>query len=737
MLDTDLFQTNYLGRDGFKWWIGQVADPDSSGWNKALEIEDPYHSGEVEESGSIDIDDYGKQIFTRRCKVRILGYHTISDENGYILKDEDLPWAHIMVGPGLATQDGNGSIHEYKGGENVLGFFMDGDEAQQPIIIGGFGRGKQVLDSKTQKSPGDCTIKPFTPNVATSTLKQSHKLLSKPKTIPNPLNEEEEKSTRRATSPTTADAGSKDEIIGVESQETAGSKEYVAPQNCVLPIKEVETAIRNALYVVQQVQKYGQFYINLGQSYIANFSKLISGYAKQIAGAIRKILEKTKSFLLKNLGDAINEAISLLPENLKSIVTVGFKQAIESIICVWEKITGNGIFSAVLGLLENIFNGNLIDSLLCTAEKLLSKLLSQFLDPIINEIQGVLTLLSGILSGVEGVFNDAIGKVFEVFDFILSFFECAPGYCRGARTWSFAGPSIPDNAKPENIFKQLQIPNIPELEGGTPLNCDDNILWYLPPIIEIIGGNGIGLPIIRNGKLIGVYVDEPGRGYSKPSPPRVTVRNSSVLNPAGGAKVRAVINDDGGIERFVVTSPGDGYVSQPTFVKASVGGEIINVEDLTLPEDQLTIEKQAAIQSLNITTTQDSNDLNVLPFLRGFEVTSPGIGYELTDVILLDNKPPSDYGLELSINVSPDGSIVEINIDTNNNNQRIRFDTPPEVTVSSDFGTGAIILPIMDFIQAETIETLNDGSIVTQTPNGETFTVNPDEILTISNCPNK
>lgn len=728
MLDTDLFQTNYLGRDGFRWWIGQVADPDSSGWNKSLESEDPYHSGETDAPESIDIDDNGRQIFNRRCKVRILGYHTISDENGYVLRDIDLPWAHIMVGPGLATQDGNGSLHEYKGGENVLGFFMDGDEAQQPVIIGGFGRGKQVVDDNNIRPNGDGTIRPFTPNTETLSdqLKQTHKRLKTRRT-----DSEGNQLPRKATSPTTADAGSKDEIIGVESLEKTGGGEYASPQNCEVPIAEIETALRNIQYAISQVQEFAQAYIDEGRDITLSLSRLIGSYTKQIAGAIRKIFEKIKAFLLKQLGDLINEAIALLPENFKALVTVGFKTGIEAIICVFERILGSNIYSATLDKLERLFTGDLLDVLFCTVEEIITDLISTFLSPIIDGIQGALDLIEGILGSVEGVITDAISGALGVFDFILSFFECAPNPCRGERTWSFAGPSIPDN-NIDNISRSLIVPG----ERST-INCDDNILWFLPPIIEIIGGGAIGLPVIRDGEIIGVYVDEPGRGYSQPTPPVVTVRTRNIVDPAGGAKVKAVVDDNGQISNFIVISGGSGYSSKPTFVKASVGGVVITSEDLTLPPDQLTIEKQASIQSLNITTTQDSTDVNVLPFLNGFEIISPGSGYVSTDKIKIDGKDPLEYGLGVSINFSPNGSIIKINIVTDQNNQPLKFDSPPKITIKSNTGSGVQILPIMDFVLTETIENLSNGDIIVKTPVGKTFKVNSSEILPVSNCPFK
>ena len=72
MLDSSLLKTNFVGRDGFVWWIGRVAKKEA--WRDE----------------SVDEEDG----WSFRCKVRIIGYHTF-DENQ--LKEDDLPWAHVMV----------------------------------------------------------------------------------------------------------------------------------------------------------------------------------------------------------------------------------------------------------------------------------------------------------------------------------------------------------------------------------------------------------------------------------------------------------------------------------------------------------------------------------------------------------------------------------------------------------------------------------------------------------------
>lgn len=181
MISNDLLQSNYLGRDGFKWWIGQIADPDTSGWGKAKESQNKRRFKPDNQEG------LEHEVYERRCKVRILGYHTISDADGYVLQDSELPWAHILVPAGTGTGiHGIGETHEYQGGENVMGFFLDGDDAQQPVIIGGFGRGTQSLDTKEKKpseqtNESDCIIKPFKPRLQ-SDLGVIH-LVPKPKTV--------------------------------------------------------------------------------------------------------------------------------------------------------------------------------------------------------------------------------------------------------------------------------------------------------------------------------------------------------------------------------------------------------------------------------------------------------------------------------------------------------------------------------------------------------------------------
>jgi hypothetical protein len=131
MIEESLLKSNFIGRDGFRWWIGQIP-PISA-------------QGEQGNGGG----------WGNRVKVRIMGYHPHSEKD---LSNEDLPWAQVL----LPTTSGTGAANRAQNikvqpGDIVFGFFMDGDNAQIPVILGCFGRTSEVSE-KQYKNP----FEPFT-----------------------------------------------------------------------------------------------------------------------------------------------------------------------------------------------------------------------------------------------------------------------------------------------------------------------------------------------------------------------------------------------------------------------------------------------------------------------------------------------------------------------------------------------------------------------------------------------
>lgn len=96
---------NVYSNGGFHWFMGVVEDR-----------QDPEALG--------------------RCRVRVVGYHTPDKE---ILPTEDLPWTIPLMPITSASISGTGQspIGPVEG-TWVMGFFLDGDECQLPVMMGTF-----------------------------------------------------------------------------------------------------------------------------------------------------------------------------------------------------------------------------------------------------------------------------------------------------------------------------------------------------------------------------------------------------------------------------------------------------------------------------------------------------------------------------------------------------------------------------------------------------------------------
>jgi hypothetical protein len=119
---------DFAGKNGFIWWIGVIEDR-----------QDPIKLG--------------------RCRVRCIGWHS---DNKMDLPTENLPWAFTS----LPTNNSN--PYAPKESDMVFGFFIDGENAQQPVILGvlpsiplGAGNAQQAFgDGRTQAELDSAPVKP-------------------------------------------------------------------------------------------------------------------------------------------------------------------------------------------------------------------------------------------------------------------------------------------------------------------------------------------------------------------------------------------------------------------------------------------------------------------------------------------------------------------------------------------------------------------------------------------------
>ena len=86
------------------------------------------------------VEDRKDPLKLGRVRVRVLGYHTDNKEEGLGIPTDDLPWATPSQPITSAAMNGVGTTPLGPvEGTWVFGFFRDGKNAQEPVIIGTFG----------------------------------------------------------------------------------------------------------------------------------------------------------------------------------------------------------------------------------------------------------------------------------------------------------------------------------------------------------------------------------------------------------------------------------------------------------------------------------------------------------------------------------------------------------------------------------------------------------------------
>ena len=95
----------FQGKEGLKWWQGVVEDRN-----------DP--------------------LFLNRVRVRIYGAHTWDKQK---VATPDLPWSDVMMPTTSPSLSGLGkTTHGLVEGSTVMGFYRDGLDMQDPVVMGSF-----------------------------------------------------------------------------------------------------------------------------------------------------------------------------------------------------------------------------------------------------------------------------------------------------------------------------------------------------------------------------------------------------------------------------------------------------------------------------------------------------------------------------------------------------------------------------------------------------------------------
>ena len=659
MLENNVLKSNFLGRDGFRWWIGQIASEEAQG-------------DQINQIGN---------VWGNRVKVRIMGYHP---QNTVELADEDLPWAQVLLSP----QGGSGKANRSRSlrispGDNVFGFFLDGDDAQIPVIIGIFGN--------TTYSPSGENSGPFIPFTGyTSKIKASDYMIKgeagdqsgktaqrSPRNVSKKLAEEIEKKTGLTERSVSSAVGKVINFGGTNTNSVDKMKNEV--ENTLLNYSTATPKEKNSI-IDSASRKITGIASGLSGSFInktyADLSpKLNTGLHDLYKDVYGKILLATQ-----------NGAIAKKAANIAQVAMVGPVRALQNFLpCAVKNITDN-LFGSVR---------NILTSLLDNVKNFVSCIGDQFVGALFNDIIGkVNEQLGGLMKGVSKIFNgnliDMLRSNAEGLLGIANAFDCdlpsaADGLGAKTNQWVIGkGPkniievtaeSILDIANvaqslgeaaesPGGILGNLGIFDFMRPDVSTPgFSSQLSDCYTGPPLncagikINIFGGGGEGasaMPILgaivgdtfanQTASLIGIKLTNGGGSYI--TPPFVEIVDN--CNQGYGAVARTVIDYD----------PKSPTYQQVTDVYIVTGGEnypVIETDD----EGIYTVDHVV--------------------------VVNPGQNY-LDDDVITDDK-----GNVYTKFLDEDGRILNVippNPETTNVEEVTEL---PEMTITTSTGFGAVL----------------------------------------------
>ena len=650
----NLLRSNFLGRDGFRWWIGQVAP----------------------------IEAQGKQAngggWGNRYKVRIMGYHPFNEVE---LPNKDLPWAQCLLpttaGSGAANMASNTKLQP---GDVVFGFFLDGDNAQIPSIVGCFGRTNQVLNSEASL--------PFIPFTGyTDRIPSPNGTL-----IPNQANDQNVNSQKspRSVPPKVAQSlgGNELSFSSLIGQTTifANTCSGTSTEGIVSEVTNLLDKIQNGAnaflnikqeisQVVDKIQGIAQGFI--GQMFNHLFESLIPVLQKGLDLLYKEVFAKvyaiTQQYLPAHLAGVAAQTAMVPPVNILE----------NAIPCVAAKIA-QGIRGTIRDILNEVIK-NVKNFTTCAGQQFVGSFLNRLVDNIVSGLAGALGGVSKILSSGFNVANTLRSSV-DAIKAIGGLFDCnqnGQSKC-GSLVKQWTVGKGPNQVKSTDFKAILSNMNVAAKIGslgndfqkqygdwdifgtGTKVRNASSVLggcYTGPPSscgpvqVRIFGGFGDGATatailgsFVRNtpglneavnavsqtGSILGVRITNPGQNYRYP--PFVEFVDN--CGQGYGAIGRATINDDGQVTGIYVVSTGENYpVTEETPV--------------------------AAVDSV--------------------VVDNSGSNYKSTD------KASDNFGNEYSIKVDANGSIISSSL----LNISVPVNDIPRIKITSDNGIGGILRPIV------------------------------------------
>ena len=732
MLEQGLIKRHFLGRDGFIWWIGQVADQSSWAVNLA---------------GTPTDDTKEQHGFDFRYKVRIMGYHTgAADE----LSDEELPWASVMLPVTAGTSGGARQTPQLRQGNYVYGFFIDGEDAQTPIIMGVIGYNqytallKDIPEGGGFKPHSGYTVDDTVPKNALGTTQEEGTAVAEDVDV-------SETNNKKVVESPTGLVTRKDGASLEQHKNESKTKTLPTISNCEpAPLVGIQREVKNMLAGIEEAKKSATDWKTKVSTSIDNvereIAKLKNNAIKDISGDVKTFTRNVQENALKKVNDALSDTYyEVFPTELP-LLKEKAEEANSELACAFKNILKN--LTGMVGNFLNQIMDRFITAPMCAIENFVGSLLGKISGLIDSAVQSVMGPIKALLAGM-GLATSSLDDVMGFATDALSFLSCDQDpKCSNVKEWNpVNGPEITATLNLDSIFSKAKeaaelvkggvegLGNIGDAISDVAKNadfsdvfedsCNVGPIFCGPPRVEFIGGGGSGATgnviVSALTTVLGVDIITPGGGYIGPP----TVKFWDSCDNGKGATGTAVV-ENGEVVKVIMEDTGIDYLPTPDGSQGGDGRTWADRDETTVKRDDGTYdtpykpgntvrvcpgdewtpaggtpiiitEEQGCI---DITTpfppdkptrgeapSLGTGDYPVILEIDEINITNPGFGYDCSkDKVIIT---PSN-GAELSLKCDPLGSIIGVDVIKGG----IGFKEDPDIYIQSNQGYNARLMPV-------------------------------------------
>jgi len=479
MIEQDTFKRHVVGRDGFQWWIGQVVN--ETAWIKNIPAKKEKNNSSFEGIGE-------------RYKVRIMGYHTAEKD---ALPDEQLPWASVIYPTTAGGGGGNFSESAViPQGTFVFGFFLDGDNAQQPVILGCMGYNDY---NEVMKNVPNTNFKPFSgyppgkrlptagmraigssdgtsltqgelqsiassnpdqtdPGIVAGVVEVSPGVYQVDRLVNGAIVTTTETSapavTLNQTTPSTNDGGGPNNATvnesadnNLEDKATDLAKEESRhplhkTKACEpLPISTIQKQIRNAIQEVERLRKTVYNFSSGASNDIADLhnkiERALERASKWISASMKSVYNYVMRYVLKVVNIVAKPILSWIPLDKRTLGEEALGISTDAIVCGFKNL-----INMLLARIREFLNQTILTAInapMCFVETFVAGFMgaaSGLISGIVGALQNSIGALADAAMGPLNLASDILSMVDNMFNFLSCEFDPE---CSTLTEWSILG----------------------------------------------------------------------------------------------------------------------------------------------------------------------------------------------------------------------------------------------------------------------------------------------------------